>query len=319
MMSNTIKVKSLVLDKVIRSLYCFSKEIAIISLLSKERIESELQELLLNNPEMFFIDGFKLMYSPIKAVIYPKYCYDYATTCLKLEFCRTSAQKLVSRINVSNDYLKALKAHDFLAKNVHYRIGYDRELHTIVGPLTQKEGVCEGFAKTYKYLLDILKIPCLIVRGYGYDPVKDKEESHAWNLVQIDGNWIHVDVTFDTTIRSDSIYRYDYFGLTNDQILLDHRYNTSDYPKASAREYEYYERNGHLMRTPNQMKEMLTEGLHAGQNEYVFKIPDSVDREDLDKKVSSVIETFFREKGAAFQYTLNYNLKQQVFDLRILK
>lgn len=307
------------IDKIVKSLYSFSDEITVTSLIPNEKLQSILQNELTNNPELFFIKGLKLRYSSIATVVYPIYCYDKVTAKAILASCREKAAYLISRIRGTNEYVKVLQAHDFLARNVVYINKADKNLHTIVGPLTNKTGVCEGYAKTFKYLLDMMNIPCLIVCGFGYDPGTCVEERHAWNLVQLGGKWTHIDVTFDTTIRSGQVLRYDYFGLTNDQIFKDHRYEADKYPMANQVGYGYYERNSLVMETKKQMNDFVLNALRSGKEDCVFKLPDSSGGENLDIKVSSEIQALLRHLGMNLRYTMSFNIKQRVFHIHFEK
>lgn len=301
------------LNKIIESLYLYSDEITVASLFSNERLQSYLQNELTCNPELFFVTGFRLMYGPVTAAVYPNYSYDESSFRRILNSCRKKRSQLIARIQGADNYTRALQAHDFLARNVSYISGNDKDLYTIVGPFTKKQGVCEGYAKAFKYLLDKMSIPCQIVYGYGRDPRVGGEESHAWNLIQLDDNWIHVDVTFDTTIRSGQVLRYDYFGLSTEQITRDHRFEIKQYPVAECLGYGYYERNNLVMNTRKQLKDYLSGALHSGKTDCVFKLPDSASGKKLDNMVLTEIQNLLRQLGLNLRYTLSFNLIQQIF------
>ena len=228
------------INKVIRELYCYSDKILLSGVLSPKRLMDGLQAKIINNPELFAVVEFELVYHPLITIVYPKYYYDRLTYNTKLDLCRKTANRLVERIDGRDDYSKAVQAHDFLARNVIYVDGTSKELHTIVGAFTKKQAVCDGFSMAYKYLLDLMNIPCISVGGYACDHEKGVYERHSWNMVCFDGNWTHVDVTFDTTIRTGSELRYDYFGLTDAQIIRDHKYEMSNYPRADYKSFGYY-------------------------------------------------------------------------------
>lgn len=65
------------------------------------------------------------------------------------------------------------------------------ESQTIVGGFINGEAVCGGIASSYQYLLYQVGIPCYIVSG------TRRGGDHAWNIVQIDGQWYHCDLTQD--------------------------------------------------------------------------------------------------------------------------
>ena len=81
--------------------------------------------------------------------------------------------------------------------------------------LMKKRAVCEGYANTFKYLMDELNIPCVIVFGNATNS-SGETEAHAWNYVQLDnGQWYAIDTTWDDpiiygggTLTDDSKYKY---------------------------------------------------------------------------------------------------------------
>ena len=310
-----MSIENRIIQNVLKDIFAFSREITVVAPLSYEKLQFCIQEELRNNPELFFVNGFRIAYNPIKTMIYPNYCYDESTFHTKYESCKKTASQLVLRINATTDYDKALQAHDFLAKNVLYVNGFDKELHSIVGPFTKKQGVCEGFAKAYKYMLDLIGISNVLIYGYAVNIESGVEESHTWNMVQMDGHWLHIDVTFDTTIRKDNYLRYDYFGLTNNQILKDHRYEVKDYPISDKKGLSYYENKGLVMNTRQQMKDYLSSGMARGEKNFVFKIPDNASDLNLEDKVESEVREILLNMGLTIGYSIYFNLKQHVFHI----
>ena len=137
---------------------------------------------------------------------------------------QAEADRVVSQIITSgmSDYDIAKALHDYLILNCDY----DKRLYsgnmpytsyTAEGALLEGAAVCAGYSKAYEALLDAAGIPNETVTGYagGY---------HAWNLVQIDGDWYHVDTTWDDpTNRGGDYIRYDYFLKSDAAIGKDHR------------------------------------------------------------------------------------------------
>lgn len=61
-----------------------------------------------------------------------------------------------------------------------------KEAWTAYGALVTGDTVCKGYAMAWKVLMDRLGIPCLVVcKG---------DKTHLWNMVQVDGEWYHIDV-----------------------------------------------------------------------------------------------------------------------------
>ena len=72
-------------------------------------------------------------------------------------------------------------------------------IHTSYGAVVNNESVCEGYAKSFKAVMDRLGIPCVCVAGYA-SANKDNEnlQPHMWNYVQVEGMWYAVDVTYNS-------------------------------------------------------------------------------------------------------------------------
>ena len=87
--------------------------------------------------------------------------------------------------------------HDYLIDNIDYDTTLAKKnIYDIYGALVQKSCVCEGYAKAFKYLIDQMEIPCVMVIGQATN-TNGQTENHAWNYVQIENNWYAIDCTWD--------------------------------------------------------------------------------------------------------------------------
>lgn len=99
-----------------------------------------------------------------------------------------------------NNYKKIQYIHNYLIDTITYDKTYNKEnARNIYGALIQQEVVCEGYAKSFKYLLDQLNIPCIIVSGKAMNS-EGTLENHMWNYVLINNIWYSVDCTWDDPI-----------------------------------------------------------------------------------------------------------------------
>lgn len=117
-----------------------------------------------------------------------------------------------------SDYDIAKALHDYLVLNCVY--DYDNylrhtvpaESYTADGALLEGTAVCAGYARAYQLLMQQAGIPCEYVSGYAGG-------GHAWNVVEIDGAWYHVDTTWDDPVPDRAGYvRYDYFLKSDDYM-----------------------------------------------------------------------------------------------------
>ena len=122
-----------------------------------------------------------------------EYCtaQDVAAMQVKLD-------QLVDQANTlcQTDLEKVFYVHEWLVQN----IAYDREHlsddvqddHNLRGALLDGTAVCDGYAKTYALTLRKLGITGVLVTS--------KDIGHAWNMVELDGNWYQVDCTWDDPV-----------------------------------------------------------------------------------------------------------------------
>jgi hypothetical protein len=147
----------------------------------------------------------------------------YTSMCTSLLSYKETIQSAVSEAvqslqaqitDTTTRQKKILLIHDYLCSKVSYDYSYSNYnsteieyyyMHTILGAFTDVNSykvVCDGYAKSFKLLCDLLGIPCAVIPGYAGD-------GHAWNAVQMeDGQWYLIDTTWDDL---SSGIRYIYF------------------------------------------------------------------------------------------------------------
>lgn len=145
-----------------------------------------------------------------------------------------------------SDYDKVKAVHDYIINHCTYDTEHGTDIDSIPDASFHVEGVilngtavCQGYAETFQLFMDLLNIQNLLVTGTG-DGV-----SHGWNLVFLDGNWYHVDTTWDDPISDSGVQSlsYHYFLVNDEQMALDHVWTKDDYPVAASDElmYKIYE------------------------------------------------------------------------------
>lgn len=147
-------------------------------------------------------------------------------------------------------YQKIKTIHDYLVENIEYDSDYiSKGKYTIYGALIDEMCVCEGYAKTFKYLANAVGINCEILQGKSTNSYGNVE-SHAWNCVQIGNIWYQVDVTWDDPIiigngKLTNKSKYRYFLKGTKTFEKDHEIHNQftengkifDYPDLNASDY----------------------------------------------------------------------------------
>lgn len=155
---------------------------------------------------------------------------------------KEETDKILENVKGTN-YQKIQYVHNYIIDHISYDQTYEaKHNRNIYGALIYRDVVCEGYAKTFKYLLDELEIPCIIVGGEAINS-EGVSEKHMWNYVKINDIWYSVDVTWDDPILTNGgklpdDYRYKYF-CQGDNINENHYLSKTI--TTNGQEYEYPE------------------------------------------------------------------------------
>lgn len=174
--------------------------------------------------------------------------FTYRMTADEISSMNMAAEKAAKNIIAQlspdmDDYEKLKFFHDYLILNCETDKQYDFA-DTVYGALVEKKALCEGYAKAFAYLCNLAGIENVLVTGETY-------VAHMWNMVKLDGNWYHVDVTWD---KSDDqlhevfpdVVLYQYFMVTDAVIRNTHTISTQpcNPPQAFGTSENYFVREG---------------------------------------------------------------------------
>ena len=66
---------------------------------------------------------------------------------------------------------------------------YAPHSQTAYGALVEHRAACKGISKAFQLIMHRLDIPCILVEGS-----LDQQMKHVWNMVNVEGQWCHVDI-----------------------------------------------------------------------------------------------------------------------------
>lgn len=158
-----------------------------------------------------FLDFYSLC--PYFARVCRTYDIDFENNCIYIvnPFTPDEGKEFIKIVNdklaevdelisdLDNDVDKALVIHDYLVLNTDY--GYSdyesntqyAEAHNCGGVIVNGKGVCQGYAYAYQYLTLRAGIKCYYMSS--------EQMNHAWNVIEIDGKYYHVDCTWDDPLN----------------------------------------------------------------------------------------------------------------------
>jgi len=176
----------------------------------------------------------KILLSDINNYVNPFNSYSSIRTLyddtgsITIQVVKLYSDEEIQKINLELDKLmqlvsdktlvrdKILGLHDYIINNTQYDTvranegtsSYDSTRMT--GLLFEHYAICGGYADTMAVLLDRMNIP-----NY-----KISSETHVWNAVYLDGNWYHLDLTWDDPVTNNgrNILDHSYFLINNNQL-----------------------------------------------------------------------------------------------------
>lgn len=134
-----------------------------------------------------------------------------------------------------NDFEREKVVCDFIIENTTYKIDniLNQNAATV---LVDRIGQCSGIAKAAKLLLNWCGINNIIVIGSAKDTGTGQIGPHAWNIVQINNQSYHLDVTFMLGANNRKIKPYDlcYFNCTDSEMSKTHQWDKANVPSCNC-------------------------------------------------------------------------------------
>lgn len=133
---------------------------------------------------------------------------------------------------------KARIIYTWIAHNIKYDVSALSAIKdgqppdvTVENVLRKRVTVCGGYANLYQKLAEKMGLKSVIIEGYGRGadfglfPL-DYQVNHAWNAVEIDGNWYLLDVTWGAGHVKDGIFYPEfepfYFATPPEKLIYTH-------------------------------------------------------------------------------------------------
>lgn len=197
--------------------------------LDKTQVKALLNDLCSQVSEGYALQKVSLSYrasTEVATSINFTYCSDEDIVIMKQRLVQLTA---AADACCESDLEKAVYVHDWLVQNLAYDTEHVEDGliddHNARNALVDGPTVCEGYAKVYALALNRLDIPAVLVTS--------STLNHAWNMVELDGQWYQVDCTWDdpTTANSDLLGRclHENMLVTTDSLKSDHDHNAADF------------------------------------------------------------------------------------------
>ena len=117
---------------------------------------------------------------------------------------------VISELDLNNidDLTKIERIHNYILNHTVYDKNTNNfDINSAYGSLIEGHAVCSGYADAFSIFMNIYKIPNIRVSS----------ENHLWNLVYINGKWLHIDLTWDNS--ENNKYDNNYFLITKEKLF----------------------------------------------------------------------------------------------------
>lgn len=274
----------------------------------KSEIQTAINQAMGSDPYLYYIiDSYAFSYRGSTRAVHVTVQVEYRETLQQTAYVNKQVKAILQQIITPgmNNHQKVKAIHDWVVLNLEY--DHSHRKYTAYEGLQTGSAVCQGYTLlTYKLLLGA-GIPNRIVEGTAR-AADGVTQSHAWNLVQLNGAWYHLDTTWDDPDPSpEGGISTLYYMRTDAQLRLDHTW-TKSYPAASTSyaqtlsklvnqggqgveayktlqkdlNYWLYEEN-QVVSSAAQLKELAKQAAEAGRQSLLFRYrgSDKLLRQDL--------------------------------------
>ncbi len=198
-----------------------------------------------------------------------------------------------------------------MVKNTEYDKNA-KDNQNILSVFVHGKSVCQGYAKAIQYLLNAKKIQCCMVTGRTYDGT-----GHAWNLVNIDGEYYYLDATWGegSDIRD---VNYDFLNVSDVEMASTHfPDNPVEMPACTATDANYYVHEGLYYSAYNEqkLKTVFKQAQKSGDGYVAIKLDDRATFDNFYERLvnQSGVFDLLPEGVGSVQYTSNESQNILIF------
>lgn len=252
-------------NRMLKALYDMPEEIRVPQIDSAQ-LDRVFSALLSDNPDLFFV-GRKctLISRPIGTYCAVEYAVDPAAYPAQREALEAKVAEVIGTLTKPEDaWQTELEIHDYVVEHCSYEIkDGDLSYSSAYGALINGVAACEGYSKAAKLLLDAAGIENGLVSGKAKN-AENGPGPHMWNAVKVNGDFYHLDCTWDDPIGPNGreIKLYAYFNLNDEAIGATHSDFSYDFGCTGTKE-NYYVKTGTYFESYGRENEAQLAGLIA--------------------------------------------------------
>ena len=293
-----------------------------ISFISKVEIDvmKYFEYVLMDHVDIYYTYQFNYTYDYETKVynIMPVYTID---SYLKNDYdtrIKAAKLKIVKEVKSMNKWDAVLNLHDYICKNVKY-LDFGDNCHTLLGPLIQGRGVCDGISKMFKYICNDIFVQCIYTCGIATGGVNQKTEGHAWNKVNLDNEWYNMDVTFDIGGTQCDCISHTYFMADDNLLKLSHKETSAaKMLKCNSKNLSYYKIQNNESSSDKETIELIKKNIKHNVLNFEIKLNYLNINDNIEKVADKCIKKALKELYIGASYTISYGQQSDTVIISII-
>jgi len=240
---------------------------------------------------------------------YPPYCMTKEEFQTKKAVLDAEIETLITTVHSLSPYEAERYLFHHIVSSCTYRYEAE-EAHNPYGVLINGVARCEGFSRTFVYLLRKLDIPCFSV----FANSTTGDIAHSWNIVKLGDAYYDVDITHDITTDSagnplpnayshlnvtEAMHRESY-TLWKECTLL------APLPDRTATTENYHIKNGAYATTLAEaqtiLKRLLTENSSQKEATFSIRFASAEDFSAMSSHIQTIVNEWYSETRIPFSY-----------------
>lgn len=288
---------------------------------NEKELEKVVSCVFLDHPELFYSEGYsyeKHMFAGTiqKITLSPNYIFSEDEVEMNQKMIDQYVEECKKGLpENAGDYEKVRYVYEFIILNTEYNLEAP-DNQNVCSVFLGRESVCLGYAKAVQYLLYEMGVEASVITGSVVTG-----ESHAWNLVKVNGQYYYVDATWgDASYTNEAevtgalaTINYDYLCITTQDLLKTHIIdNPISVPNCMVQIDNYYVKEGLYF---SDMDTLRLQRIFENARE---NNQDCVSIRCADQKLYSSFQTDLLDNQHIFQYlggttTLAYTTNDKLY------
>lgn len=186
--------------------------------ISRDELAKLYEEVINQTPELYYAAGHVSVSCPDEHsfIIYPSYneelsiAFEYGSQ----QSYKQAKKDILAQVQPGmSDVEKLLAVHDYILLHYEYDLTYS--IYSAKEFFINHNGVCQAYADAFTEIMGELGIRCYTISS--------DSMNHAWNKVYVNGNWYHIDVTWDDPVTDTYGQAYHHHFLVSDKCMEERR------------------------------------------------------------------------------------------------